>query len=29
MCLEIQPPWPMPKETERVESILLDEKNMY
>ena len=29
MCLEIQPPWPMPKETERVGSFLLDEKSTY
>ncbi len=29
MCLKIQPPWPMPKETGRVGLILLDEKSPY
>ena len=29
MCLKIQPPWPMPAETERIGKILLKENDTY
>ena len=29
MCLKIQPPWPMPKETGRIGKILLGDKSPY